>query len=207
METNTQPVEINKSTAIKSLTDLTTRDDIGYLLNSLGLKDFGLEIGVAYGENAENILKYSSLRTLFLVDPWKKWDPKAYQDGTSVIDFDGAYMYCLEKLKTYSYGGRVSVLRLDSNEAYSLVNGMKLDFVYIDGNHHEPQVSQDLENYFSLVKEGGILGGHDYYNCDTLTKDGVPYLCEVKSAVDAFVKRHNLDLHVTTIDDSWWIQK
>ena len=43
-----------------NLKDLKTRDDIGFILNDMNLK-IGVEVGVAFGENAEMILKKSNL--------------------------------------------------------------------------------------------------------------------------------------------------
>ena len=37
----------------------------------------------------------------------------------------------------------------------------KLDFVYIDANHSYEYVKKDMENYYPLIKKGGVLAGHD----------------------------------------------
>lgn len=36
------------------------------------------------------------------------------------------------------------------------------DFVYIDGDHSYNGAKSDLRNYFSKVRRGGIIAGHDY---------------------------------------------
>jgi hypothetical protein len=38
----------------------------------------------------------------------------------------------------------------------------KVDFVYIDGHHTYEQVKKDIQNYKKLIKDNGIVGGHDY---------------------------------------------
>ncbi len=35
------------------------------------------------------------------------------------------------------------------------------DFLYIDGDHEESSVRADVENYGSLVRDGGVVGFHD----------------------------------------------
>jgi predicted O-methyltransferase YrrM len=44
-----------------------------------------------------------------------------------------------------------------------IVNG-SLSFCFIDGDHFNPGVKQDLDNFWPKVKMGGIFAGHDYSN-------------------------------------------
>ena len=39
----------------------------------------------------------------------------------------------------------------------------QVDFVWVDADHEYRQVKKDILNYLPLVKEGGIIGGHDYH--------------------------------------------
>ncbi len=180
----------------------SSRNDFGKYLNDVGLIGFGCEIGTAYGENAEQILRQWSGVTLFCVDPWKKWEKDQYVDTTGKCDFDSMFMYAMNKFSKYP--GRVSVVRQESDVAVQMFPDSFFDFVYVDGNHHEPQISRDLENWYPKVKSGGLFCGHDYYNLDT-----PEFRCEVKSAVDRFVSARGLDISVTTGpgDMSWWIRK
>lgn len=187
------------------LKDLENRKDIGLLLNSLGLTGLGLEIGVAYGENAEFILEKWAGAGLFLVDPWKTWDEKDYIDGSRNIDFDGAFDNCMSRLARFP--SRTIAMRMVSDRALNCFPDNFFDFVYVDGNHHLPQVKKDVEQWYEKVKPGGIFGGHDYYDRDT-----PEYRCEVKATVDVFIKDRQLQtrFHTTTsdkLDFSWWIHK
>jgi predicted O-methyltransferase YrrM len=49
-----------------------------------------------------------------------------------------------------------------SNDALDQLKGLKFDFIYIDGLHTYDGVKTDITNYLPLVKEGGVIGGHDY---------------------------------------------
>jgi hypothetical protein len=51
------------------------------------------------------------------------------------------------------------------------------DFIYIDGLHTYDGVKTDITNYLPLVKEGGVIGGHDYTN-------QIPHLVGVYQAVN-----------------------
>ena len=42
-----------------------------------------------------------------------------------------------------------------------VLNGEKIDFLFIDGDHRYDGVKSDFEMYKSLVKSGGLIGFHD----------------------------------------------
>jgi len=54
---------------------------------------------------------------------------------------------------------------MTSAEAYKWIiennPGKFYDFVHIDGDHSEQGIKIDLELYWSLLKEGGLLSMHD----------------------------------------------
>ena len=180
---------------------MISRNDFGEYLNSKNLKGIGAEVGVAYGENAESILRNWQGFGIFLIDPYDISKCDTYIDDTAAIDFDSALVHCRKRLSLYQL--RTIHIRENSDTAFYLLKGMQLDFVYLDGNHHNPQITRDLNNYWSIVKEGGILCGHDYYNLDTPT-----YRCEVKDAVDKFLTTIEYkEFFVTTECTSWWIVK
>ena len=61
-----------------------------------------------------------------------------------------------------------------------------LDFVYIDANHEQTFVTQDLRAWHPKVRAGGIMSGHDY-----IVKPGRPYI-QVKPAVNAYAAAHGI---------------
>lgn len=62
---------------------------------------------------------------------------------------------------------KVSVLTGDSHSAdfatrvEKELDGAKVDFMFIDGDHREAGVEADYRTYRHLVREGGIIGFHD----------------------------------------------
>lgn len=183
---------------------INNRKNLGKTLNELGLTGYGAEIGVAYGENAKNIMDEWHGKGIFLIDPYKPWEKSEYVDGSRDIPWQGAWDYAHNHLKDHL--DRISWLRMTSDAAYTFLSGLEpLDWVYVDGNHHLPQVRKDIEQYWRLVKPGGVMGGHDYY-----TKNESYYKCDVEQEVNAFVKRNGLELTTTMedpLDQSWWIWK
>lgn len=168
----------------------------------------GVEIGVAYGEYCSFLLKHCPNLHMNLVDPWVTQSASDYHDPTGKIDFDGALAHCKKLLKPYE--GRYSIVRKFSNDAAELFAEPSVDFVYIDGVHHNPQFAQDLDLWFPKVVSNGVFCGHDYYDVKNSE-----YTCEVKSTVDKWANDRGLVIHSTVVncphdwqqhDASWWIQ-
>lgn len=61
--------------------------------------------------------------------------------------------------------GEVIPMRmLSHNAAHSLAHrGIKADMIFIDGDHSAEGIQRDVEAWLPLLKEGGLLCGHDYY--------------------------------------------
>jgi len=115
----------------------------------------GAEIGVLNGVNAENILKNLSVTKLYLIDPYK-----LYQEFSRHNDKDMNEVEVTAHKRLDRFAHRTVWIKKTSDEAVEDIKE-KLDFIYIDGNHAYEFVKKDMENYYSLLKEGGILAGHD----------------------------------------------
>lgn len=185
------------------LSELTNRNDIGKVLDSMGLNGLGVEVGVAFGENAEVILAGSKLTKLFLIDPWNYVPGESFLGYADAIkDWQGCFDYCTAKVAPF--GTRAMMVRKSSAEALEGVPDEVFDFVYIDANHMRPMIDKDLSGWWPKVKQGGIFGGHDYHMVNR-----PDYVCEVKAAVDEFLADKGCRIHVTTqdIDASWYVIK
>lgn len=196
-----------KPKPIHQLVDLSSlrvpdRIELLKLLKFTG-KEVGVEIGVARGFFSEAILRYTSLKTLYSIDPWSRPVDTPLDDAhTSTIEF---YLETLERLRPY--GDRSITIRLFSHQAVSLFDDGSLDFIYIDGDHCYDTVVHDLSDWYPKVKPGGIFSGHDYAgNCNGVMR-----------AVDEFLRRENLPLNITNCDEvagdnswtvrSWYVVK
>ena len=88
------------------------------------------------------------------------------------------YLSVVEKFRS---DARVKIHRAMSEAALETLPDGTLDWVYIDGNHNEPFINQDLEICLRKVKPDGIIAGDDFnWQSDNL---GAP----VKRAVEAVV--------------------
>lgn len=183
----------------KELQELESRDAIGLVLDAMGVLT-AVEVGVAFGENAELILLGSNLERLLLVDPWdyvKGEDPQGY--GDAIKDWTGCERYARHKME--KFGDRAAFLKMSSAEAANLFEDESVGFVYIDANHKRPYIDRDILAWFPKVRVGGLIGGHDYHNVYM-----EHYTCEVKQAVDSLFDP--TQLHTTKdVDPSWYFHK
>merc|ERR1712187_361816 len=70
------------------------------------------------------------------------------------------------------------------------------DLVYVDTAHEVGETELELNLYWNLLKNGGVLAGDDY-----------PDWPGVKHDVDSFVKRHQLDLRFAPSGKTWYVMK
>ena len=159
----------------------------------------GVEIGVAGGEHSLSLLETLQIKKLYCIDPYNIYED--YREGKSHYGVDQAPIEETEihahKLLS-NYKDNIIWLKKLSNDAFRDIKE-ELDFVYIDGNHAENYVADDIQNYFPLLKKGGVIGGHDFYNGFQNEHDGVI------SAVARFSNTNNLSLKIELPD--WWIVK
>lgn len=149
----------------------------------------GIEVGVYRGNHALNILKTTEgIKRLFLVDPYF-YDTPVDLYSTIIqypkTDLDEAKKIAQKRLAPY--GDIVHFLYSPFSRELSFP--CKVDFIYIDGDHSYPSVSSDIKTSLEFIRDGGIIGGHDY---------GLP---SVQEAVDEFFP----DAHKWRND--WWTQK
>ena len=60
------------------------------------------------------------------------------------------------------FGLKPTIYRMTTNEASIRVKDKSLDLVFIDSDHTEEGVRNDLAKWESKVKKGGLISGHDY---------------------------------------------
>ena len=136
----------------------------------------GAEVGVGDGGNTESIFQTLDMKRLYAVDPYPI--PGNAKTTALLVLKDKPVLWHIER-------------SLDA--AKKIIE--KLDFVYIDALHDYKSVSEDIAAWFPLVREGGVVGGHDF----ALQGDGVI------DAVTEFAIDKNLYLNIAYPD--WWLVK
>ena len=148
------------------------------------------EIGTYKGINAKQILKNLNVRSLYVIDLWDNYPGyNGYNNKSSKKVYDSA----IKLLKKEVESGKVIIIRDNSENAYNILKNKKFDFIYIDGNHDYNYVKKDVFSFWSLLKNGGILGGHDIDFTGVL------------QVVSEFSAKYKLKLNAESKD--WWIIK
>lgn len=173
------------------LLSIPSRNEIPSLLNMLRITGAGAEVGVQRGLYARRILRgWSGCRRLYLIDPYREFR-SGYTDAANVSDAEHQKIFheAIDNLKPWS--DKITWIRSPSPSAVSDVKE-RLSFIYIDGNHSYEAVRADIAAWWTMLREGGIIAGHDYVDIDTpRNKFGV------KSAVDEWVESQGLNLYIT----------
>jgi len=147
-----------------------------------------VELGVRDGDNAKSLLNTLNIKTLYLVDIWDIYEDS---NGTS---YDYRDVYENVKKRFRKYGNKVQVLKGTLVEVRDSLPD-NIDFMYIDANHQEEYIREDIKNGYPVVRKGGIIGGHDF---------GGNHIGVIKAVLD-FSKKHDVELRTRHPD--WWMVK
>jgi hypothetical protein len=180
---------------------LPSREYFPQMLNALGLRHTGVEVGVHEGDFAFHIAQQWLGWPLYLVDRWRH--VVGYNDSANVSDeaFNRMFVRVANRMRNiYDVG----LLRMDSTLAAGLFADETLDWVYIDADHSYDAVMADLHAWYPKVRKGGLVAGHDFLNLP----DGGPITCHVKFAVEHFMASRRLPILSTNEDwPTWYVFK
>jgi hypothetical protein len=151
----------------------------------------GAEIGVRRGKHAAFLIDNLDIQKLYLIDPYEAYDefPGVWANDDAMAEVETTARERLGGFRSTTF------IRKYSTDAVSDLSE-DLDFLYIDVNHKYEFVKADIANYYPLLKEGGILAGHDYV-------DAWP---GVIRAVHEFSQMHGLKVQKAMFGD-WFINK
>ncbi|MAE49506.1 hypothetical protein CMI48_01625 [Candidatus Pacearchaeota archaeon] len=126
------------------------------LVSSFGRNDLTcLEIGSWFGAGSTQIIgKFSE--ELVCVDHWQGNENEEHREIVATIDVFKRFV-----ANTSKFDGRVKPIRGSSQDVCPLLEKMKYDFIFIDGDHRYSSTVQDIKSTLPLLKPGGILAGHD----------------------------------------------
>ena len=119
----------------------------------------GVEIGVLNGECSDALLRAMPRLKLYSVDPWLYQPGRGYEADDSEQTQDFKYKFTQFALK--EYGKRSIIVREKSVDAAKTITE-PLDFVFIDGDHNEDTVREDILAWKDKLKPRSILAGHDW---------------------------------------------
>lgn len=166
------------------------RNDLAQLFHELDFK-VGVEVGVAAGEYSKVIMENNpQLEKMYGVDPYIPYSGyKDYVRHSTFNQLEEDAKFRLSMYPNYEFVKKFSV------EAAEQFKDGELDFVYLDANHTEQYVTEDIETWIPKVKKGGILAGHDYARIRAKNGEASSNWAVIP-AVDKYVKKHGIQLYI-----------
>jgi hypothetical protein len=149
------------------------------------------ELGVFKGDFSKEIIKNVSLKELFLVDIWEGNYGSGDKDGNNHINIKDMETVYLNILHQTLNKPNIHVVRSKSVSFLKTCEQDYFDCIYVDGDHTAKAVYEDLTNSYRVLKEGGMLMGHDYHY--TLGGD-------VVHAVNSFCENFNQQVNYIAND-------
>jgi hypothetical protein len=150
----------------------------------------GVEIGTAEGYTTEYLLRTISDLKLTGVDPYLPYED---WNGDKNLHKDIEYKEFQKRVEKFNDRYRHELKT--SDEAASKFADDFMDFVFIDGLHTYDQVLKDCKTWYTKVRHGGILCGHDF--------NRIP---DVRKAVEEFCHSKNYTIEFAH-QDMWYIRK
>lgn len=185
------------------------RQNLTQLISTLGENLTGVEVGVNRGEFSHWLLQELSISTLYSVDIWREY--KAH-DANSRDDFMASVVMRDAAERLAQFEDRSVMIRASSVKAASILSNMKFDFVYIDAGHEYEQVLEDLQAWFPLMKNGGIICGDDFVDGEYWHEGGEQstHFGVRRAVLDFFKGRHEVDSNPLPRDGAylpqWWVK-
>lgn len=177
----------------------TTRDEIIKCLPKDGIV---AEIGVDRGEFSSSILMNNKPNELYLIDPWRKFEPFSDYPTGNIEDLpldDNRFFHVCNMFKNIN---TVTIFRGTSKDAVKQFPEQYFDWVFIDGDHTKKGVLNDLNLYSTRVRNDGFIICHDYVNYDNVLyyKDGTSKTGVVE-AVNDFCKESGYQILLITLTE------
>ena len=189
---------------LMDLKDITLRSEIPEFLKTHGRNRFVAEVGVRFGYNFQQLITCNP-EIAFAIDHWNVGKNKAEQDtGLTQVDLEKIYQ---DIFKRFMYYPNVRILRMRSDYGPALFPKAFFDYVYLDADHSYEGCLRDIKCWWPLVRQGGILAGHDYIETDS--RNGTSF--GVIQAVEEWkkeIKQPANSIHFTREGyKSWYIYK
>lgn len=170
---------------------LKTRGDF---LNFVPKNSIVAEVGVEQGDFAEDILRMTNPKELYLIDCW---EGQTFEQCTTFYSQDTENQFYERVKQRFANDPRVKIIKAYSPQAADLFENGFFDWIYIDANHRYEAVKKDLDAWWEKIKSGGYMCGDDY-GTSPLSTNTVPINFGVIPAVNEFLLAHNLQFSLLT---------
>lgn len=164
-----------------------------------------IEVGSWKGLSAINmgkkIVEKNLNSVIYCVDTWlgaiEFWDKLAGTPERNLLLKNGYPQIYYQFLSNVVHENLQNIILPFPNTSengfrYFFSKNIRAELIYIDGSHEEQDVYNDLNNYYNLLTDKGIIFGDDYFSWPSVAK-----------SVNRFVKENNLNFE--TISNNFWV--
>ena len=124
----------------------------------------GVEIGVNEGETVFEIAKSNPKLKMYGVDPYKVQQENILYERNISQKYNDTSLNIIRRkmLKEAFRYPNLEIIVDNSINASKQFDKESIDFVFIDGDHSYESVKNDIKYWEPIVKENGLIMGHDY---------------------------------------------
>jgi methyltransferase family protein len=154
--------------------------------------EIGTWLGCSTGCLAGRIKELNKDIKLYVVDTFKG-DPTCQFHVDEVAKHGGSIRpQFIQNMTDLGVMDIIEIVEDTSWGAFDKLKHLEFDFIFHDGSHQPEILDKDLINYWTLLKNGGMYGGHDYGG-------------DVFTSVNSFVNKNKLN--VQNKSQTWYINK
>ena len=119
-----------------------------------------IEVGCYLGRSTR-CLADNTEGVVYAIDPWEQFYPD--NDGNKHPIEPNVYDKFVENLKDHISSGKVKPIK----EFFTFIRNLpRADFIFLDGDHREFTLIEDIQNAEKMLTNDGIIAGHDYGHRD-----------------------------------------
>ncbi len=163
----TSPMTTETDLRAEAIEGWMSRQELEWLSEQASRCNLIVEIGVWRGRSTMAICD-SCPGLVIAIDHFRgNRDQQVCRDAAEAEDL---FAIARKNLSEHIDSRRLVLKAIDSRDAIAILHrdvGRTVDMVFIDGGHDFDIVLGDIQNYRKLIKEGGMICGHD------LNEDGV----------------------------------
>ena len=139
------------------------REELRWLARQAAQATIILEIGCFCGRSTSALASHTD-GYVISVDSFAGAPGDAHEREAKQVGPDALCDRAATNLQALIRTGHVVLLNGRSEEVVPMLRSFRnvIDLVFIDGDHSYEQVVRDIEVCVPLLREGGILSGHDY---------------------------------------------
>lgn len=136
-------------------------DVLAKLITDHGLKSFA-EIGTKEGRLTSFILEHCPDVQVYGCDPWMKQPPSLDPKAETYEEWDFDQIEAEFRARVEPWKERCHFARLTGDAFAKQFEEDALDCVFLDARHDYASVLEDISTWYTKVRPGGFITGHDF---------------------------------------------